>query len=383
MDNTQKPGTERESGSIMIALVLIVMPLLILVSSAITTMTTRNYGQIRSIQSEQAMLAVESGIDEALYISRTAGLVSGTNISRTVGPDFSFVVEPLLCSTDGVDNDGDTQVDEADENVWQLTITGTYARATRKVVAYLGQAPGALDIEAAVMSHNPNMDTVHTNGSPKIHGDDKEIDGNDWAFGYNFGALFELSSRTRIGVTYVSKLEPSFGGDLSVRSGTGPGFTTSSELEFTFPQLVRAGVYHELNDQWALLGSVGWEDWSEFDSFEISTNLGGQSIETDWRDTYHFGGGVHYRPTEDWLLQAGMAYDTSPVSDGKRSADIPIDRQIRYAVGVQHQFTESMTLGGAFEYIDLGDARIKSNTLRGDYQDNRIFAFGINMNYEF
>ena len=42
-----------------------------------------------------------------------------------------------------------------------------------------------------------------------------------------------------------------------------------------------------------------------------------------------------------------------------------------------------MTLGGAFEYIDLGDARIKSNTLRGDYQDNRIFAFGINMNYEF
>lgn len=210
-----------------------------------------------------------------------------------------------------------------------------------------------------------------------------KIDGNDWAFGYNFGALFELSSRTRIGVTYVSKIEPSFGGDLSVRSGTGPGFTTSSELEFTFPQLVRAGVYHELNDQWALLGSVGWEDWSEFDSFEISTNLGGQSIETDWRDTYHFGGGVHYRPTEDWLLQAGMAYDTSPVSDGKRSADIPIDRQIRYAVGVQHQFTESMTLGGAFEYIDLGDARIKSNTLRGDYQDNRIFAFGINMNYEF
>ncbi len=42
-----------------------------------------------------------------------------------------------------------------------------------------------------------------------------------------------------------------------------------------------------------------------------------------------------------------------------------------------------MTLGGAFEYIDLGDARIKSNTLRGDYQDNRIFAFGINMSYEF
>jgi long-chain fatty acid transport protein len=220
--------------------------------------------------------------------------------------------------------------------------------------------------------------------NPPAGGDGRvKIDGNDWAFGYNLGALFELSSRTRVGITYVSKLEPSFGGDLSVRPGTGPGFTTGSELEFTFPQLVRAGAYHELNDQWALLGSIGWEDWSEFDSFNISTDLGGQSIETNWRDTYHFGGGVHYRPAEDWLLQAGIAYDTSPVSDGKRSADIPIDRQIRYAVGAQHQFTERLALGGAFEYIDLGDASIKSNTLRGDYQDNRIFAFSINMNYKF
>lgn len=220
--------------------------------------------------------------------------------------------------------------------------------------------------------------------NPPAGGDGRvKIDGNDWAFGYNLGALFELSSRTRVGVTYVSKIEPSFDGDLSVRSGAGPGFTTSSELEFTYPQLVRAGVYHELNDQWALLGSVGWEDWSEFDSFAISTDLGGQSIETDWQDTYHFGGGVHYRPIEDWLLQAGIAYDTSPVSDGNRSAEIPIDRQIRYAVGAQHQFTEKLAFGGAFEYIDLGDARIKSNTLRGEYQENRIFAFALNFGYQF
>lgn len=126
------------------------------------------------------------------------------------------------------------------------------------------------------------------------------------------------------------------------------------------------------------LGGLG-----DFDSFEISTDQGCQSIATNWDDTYHFGGGIHYRPTGDWLLQAGIAYDTSPVSDGKRGADIPIDRQIRYAVGVQHQLTESMALGGSFEYIDLGDAKIDSNGLSGDYQDNRIFAFSINMSYKF
>ena len=174
MDDMRERGTGQDRGSIMIALVLIVTPLLVLVSSAITTMTTRNHGQVRSIQSEQAMLAVESGLDQAIYINKTVGLVNGTNISRTLGPNFSFVVEPLLLSTDGVDNDGDTDVDEADENVWQLTITGTYGRATRKVAAYFGQVAGSMEVEASVMTHNPNM-LVTVGAGSKILGDDTVI----------------------------------------------------------------------------------------------------------------------------------------------------------------------------------------------------------------
>ncbi|MCK5365716.1 MAG: outer membrane protein transport protein, partial [Gammaproteobacteria bacterium] len=129
-----------------------------------------------------------------------------------------------------------------------------------------------------------------------------EVDGDDFAFGYNFGALFELSPGTRIGVTYVSKVEPDFSGDLKINTGGGGAFSTSSEVGITFPQLVRVGAYHELDDQWALLGTVGWEDWSNFDDLAVSTQAGSAAISTEWRDTYHFSGGVHYRPTEDWLL---------------------------------------------------------------------------------
>jgi long-chain fatty acid transport protein len=231
----------------------------------------------------------------------------------------------------------------------------------------------SLDYKLAIAPINP---PAGGNGQVKI-------DGDDWAFGFNFGALFELSPRTRLGVTYVSEIEPEFDGDLKVTGPGGNNRSTSSELKFTFPQLVRVGAYHELNDQWALLGTIGWEDWSSFDSFEISTDQGGGSIETDWKDTYHFSGGVHYRPTEDWLLQTGITYDTSPVSDGNRSADLPMDRQIRYAVGVQHQLTEKLNIGGAFEFIDLGDAKIKSDSLRGDYSENHIIAVAVNLIYKF
>ncbi len=211
-----------------------------------------------------------------------------------------------------------------------------------------------------------------------------EIDGDDWTFGFNFGALFELSPQTRIGVIYVSKQDLDFSGDLEITLGGGPEISTSSNLEFTFPQTVRVGAYHELNDQWALLGSVGWEDWSQFDELVISVGAGGASIPTKWRDTYKFSIGVHYRPKRDWLLQTGITYDTSPVSDGNRTADMPIDRQIRYAIGAQYQWSERMTIGGAFVYIDAGDAAIDNPAiLTGKYQDNDLFVFTLNANWKF
>ena len=211
-----------------------------------------------------------------------------------------------------------------------------------------------------------------------------EIDGDDFAFGFNFGALFELSPQTRIGVTYISKVEPKFSGDLKIEPGIGGRIDTSSDLEFTFPQVVRVGAYHELNDQWALLGTIGWEDWSNFDELLISTENRSAAISTGWRDTYHFSGGVHYRPTEDWLLQAGITYDTSPVSSGDRSAYLPMDRQIRVAIGAQYQWSERVRVGGAFEYIDLGDAKINDPALlKGKYKTNRLFMFAVNLGYQF
>ncbi len=62
---------------------------------------------------------------------------------------------------------------------------------------------------------------------------------------------------------------------------------------------------------------------------------------------------------------------------------MPIDRQIRYAVGVGYQLTERLNVVGVFEYVDLGDAKISSSTLRGHYEDNRIIAFALHASYRF
>ena len=38
----------------------------------------------------------------------------------------------------------------------------------------------------------------------------------------------------------------------------------STKLKWTLPQQVMLGGYHELTDTLAIMGNLGWQDWSEF-----------------------------------------------------------------------------------------------------------------------
>jgi long-chain fatty acid transport protein len=80
----------------------------------------------------------------------------------------------------------------------------------------------------------------------------------------------------------------------------------------------------------------------------------------------------------------GFAYDSSPVDAKDRTADLPVDRQLRYAVGAQYQWSERLNIGGNFEYIDLGNAKISNDrTLKGDFKRNEMFFVGLNANWAF
>ena len=213
------------------------------------------------------------------------------------------------------------------------------------------------------------------NGSGEV-----TIDGNDVAFGFGLGALFEVNERTRFGLTYQSEIEPEFDGDVSVDP---IGLQVATDTKITLARFIKLSGYHELNDQWALLGTIGWEDWSAFKDVNISTNMGSQTIPRDWHDTWKFAAGVHYRPVEKWLLQLGYSYDTSPVDKEDRTPDMPIDRQIRYATGVQYKWSDRLSTGAQFVFADYGKSKIDNSLLKGDYKQNDIFFFALNANWKF
>ena len=47
-----------------------------------------------------------------------------------------------------------------------------------------------------------------------------------------------------------------------------------------------------------------------------------------------------------------------------------------------HDYTESTQLGFSFSYLNLGKAKLDQPTVTGDYDDNQIFMFAFNVNWQ-
>lgn len=229
---------------------------------------------------------------------------------------------------------------------------------------------GKLEIDLAI----PNPEPGQPDGKVKVE------DADDWEVGFSLGALVELSEDTRLGVLYFSGVDPSYDGDVNINP---IGLGAEVALDFEFPPMVRGSIYHKLNENFALLGSVGWEKWSDFDEIPVSVGAGLEgAIETKWDDTWHFAGGLHYIPNEKWIFMTGFAYDTSPADKAHRTPELPVDRQVRLALGTQYHWMENIDLGAHVVYMDLGDADIKNDKLLGDYKDNDVVMIAFNFNWK-
>ncbi|MEE8173166.1 MAG: OmpP1/FadL family transporter [Alphaproteobacteria bacterium] len=197
---------------------------------------------------------------------------------------------------------------------------------------------------------------------------------DDVAFGYILGVLLEPTPRTRFGLTYLSEVDLDLSGDVDI---VPTPISAGIALELPLAQSVRASVYHEISERWALVGSVAWEDWSALEHQLISTSGGSVVFDRGWEDTWRVALGARYRAADNWLVQFGWAYDTSPVDSDDRTADLPIDRQIRLGAGIEYDWSTTMTTGASFVYINAGDAKIDATLFSGEYETNHVLFFGL------
>ena len=91
----------------------------------------------------------------------------------------------------------------------------------------------------------------------------------------------------------------------------------------TMPQGVMTSLYQEINERWAIMANLGWQDSSEAGEMDVDITAPDASREATmdrrFHDTYHTAIGTRCRLNEKWTWGFGVGYDTSPVQDDDRT----------------------------------------------------------------
>ncbi|HRI15906.1 MAG TPA: outer membrane protein transport protein [Verrucomicrobiota bacterium] len=240
------------------------------------------------------------------------------------------------------------------------------------------------------------------NLDPLIGDGQLSLSDRTWGFGANAGVMIRLSEKTRVGATYLSRVNLDFE-DTPTFSNLGPGLsgllanTSQLNLGVTVPQSVMASVYHQLTEKLAVMVDLGWQNWEQFGQVQVGVDAPVTTPEDpkafttnlNYQDTWHGAVGVQYQLSEKWQLTSGVAYDSSAVSDEDRTVTVPMGKALRVGLGVQWQFSPKLSLGAAYEFLWAGDMSVdqgKDDSLRGRVAgsyDNAWFSFfTLNLNWK-
>ena len=218
----------------------------------------------------------------------------------------------------------------------------------------------------------------------------------EWGFGGVGGILIQPCEGTRFGVTYVSPVKLNFS-DKPGLSGVNtsisslPIFQNNLKIGITVPQSVMFGVWQKLNDQWAIMADVGWQNWSQFGDVDIGYDPSrpGLTAHLNYDDTWHGAIGAQYTASEQWQFTGGFAYDTSAVSDANRTVTLPMGEAYRFGLGALWKYSKSLDFNAAYEFMWCGDMPVDQppstyrGTVSGSYNNVWFSFFTLNLTWHF
>lgn len=225
------------------------------------------------------------------------------------------------------------------------------------------------------------------------------VEGDDWGFGFNLGALFELNEYARFGIAYRSRIQHDLGGDATYSLPTGlpaplaasPTFTnTGASADLDLPESLSLSAFMQLDRKWSAMADVTWTHWSRFKELRINFNNGAPTSVTpeNFRNTYRVSLALNYRHSDTWKFRGGIAYDQSPVEDEFRTPRVPDENRIWLAFGAQYRPTRMGSLDIGFAHLFVKDSSINKaeppvgGTLIGEY-DSNVNILSVQYNHAF
>lgn len=220
------------------------------------------------------------------------------------------------------------------------------------------------------------------------------VKGDDWGFGYNLGAIYQVTNATRLGIAYRSKVEQHLKGDVRFSVSNGPTPNGDVNADLTLPETVSISSFSQLNDSWDLLGDVTWTRWSQFQELAIYRDSGALLTSTtqNWENALRYSLGVNYHYSDTLKLRAGVAYDETPTSNEFRTVRIPDNDRKWLSFGAAWQANPSTKLDIGYAHLFVSDPKIDDDQtavlpvgrgrVRGEY-DASVDILSVQLTHNF
>lgn len=231
-----------------------------------------------------------------------------------------------------------------------------------------------------------NPGTGDNDGSLKFEGD-------DIAFGYSLGLLYNLNEGTRVGFAWRSAIKHELEGSANVETPfpLNAFFSTHSEtagLNLTTPESASLSAFHQMNEKLSLQGDVTWTRWSRFESINLSVASGTElpPQPQNWKNNWRIAVGGEYQTTEQLALRAGFAWDQSPVPEENRNVSFPLDDFKAISIGLTYAFSPKLALDAGLQKtldfdadVNDGDVMTSGSQANGNSESSTwSAALGLN-----
>lgn len=207
------------------------------------------------------------------------------------------------------------------------------------------------------------------------------VKGHGYAMSGVGGIIIQPWKSTRFGLAYNSANSTTVRGNQSLNPLVRPRLPMRADIKY--PDFGTFSIHHELNNQWAVMGSIVYTRWSRFK--EIRGKIDGQPddvVTFNWRNTLFWSLGATFKPTDKWILRAGVGLDETPVAlDTLRTPGIPDSRRKWLSFGAGYNIGSfDINVGYTHEFVNR--ARIERVGILGDFNQHVDFI-SLELKYKF
>jgi long-chain fatty acid transport protein len=203
-----------------------------------------------------------------------------------------------------------------------------------------------------------------------------KVKGDDWGFGFNLGAIYQVTPDTRISVAYRSKVNQHLKGDATFGSALAAG-NGNITADVVLPENLSLSAFSQINDKWDLMGDITWTRWSQFQELKILRTSGAllQRTPENWENTLRYSIGANYHYNDSIKFRTGLAYDQEAINDQFRTARIPGNDRKWMSLGANWKISPSSSVDVGYAHLFISDASIN------DKQNNPLDPIVANRTY--